>query len=247
MKYVGSKRRIAKSILPIILRYRRPGQCYVEPFVGGFNLIDKVGGWRIGNDSHHYLIELFKALQQGWIPPNMITEDMYKLIASDMDSFHPRLVGFVGFNCTFGAGWMGGYARSKGKDRNYAAEGRNKLLRQVESIRDVQLFNKSYDAFPIPKHSLIYCDPPYATTKIYGGVSKFESARFWEWATKQSKNGHDVFVSELNAPADWECIWTQPITINLDSRTPATKQYEKLFVYRDSDIAKKLSTDSVDN
>ena len=35
MKYQGSKRRIAKDILPIILRDRKNGQFYVEPFVGG--------------------------------------------------------------------------------------------------------------------------------------------------------------------------------------------------------------------
>lgn len=35
MKYVGSKNRIAKHILPIILRDRKPNQYYVEPFVGG--------------------------------------------------------------------------------------------------------------------------------------------------------------------------------------------------------------------
>lgn len=35
MKYMGSKNRIAKEILPIILRDRKPNQWYVEPFVGG--------------------------------------------------------------------------------------------------------------------------------------------------------------------------------------------------------------------
>lgn len=35
MKYLGSKARIAKEILPIILKDRKVGQYYVEPFVGG--------------------------------------------------------------------------------------------------------------------------------------------------------------------------------------------------------------------
>lgn len=38
---MGSKRRIAKDILPIILENRKENQFYVEPFVGGCNLIDK--------------------------------------------------------------------------------------------------------------------------------------------------------------------------------------------------------------
>lgn len=35
MVYMGSKRRIAKYILPIMLSYRKEGQTWVEPFVGG--------------------------------------------------------------------------------------------------------------------------------------------------------------------------------------------------------------------
>ena len=44
MKYMGSKNKIAKDILSIILKYRTPEQYYVEPFVGGCNTIDKVNG-----------------------------------------------------------------------------------------------------------------------------------------------------------------------------------------------------------
>ena len=38
MKYMGSKARIAKHILPMILKNRKEGQCYVEPFVGAANI-----------------------------------------------------------------------------------------------------------------------------------------------------------------------------------------------------------------
>lgn len=44
MKYMGSKRRVAKYILPIMLAERKPDQWWVEPFVGGGNMIDKVEG-----------------------------------------------------------------------------------------------------------------------------------------------------------------------------------------------------------
>ena len=42
MKYMGSKTRFAKHLLPIILKDRIKGQYYVEPFAGGMNMIDKV-------------------------------------------------------------------------------------------------------------------------------------------------------------------------------------------------------------
>jgi DNA adenine methylase len=41
MKYMGSKNRIAKYILPIMLK-ERGQRIWVEPFVGGANMIDKV-------------------------------------------------------------------------------------------------------------------------------------------------------------------------------------------------------------
>lgn len=63
MKYMGSKRRIAKHILPIILKDRKEEQWYVEPFVGGANIIDKVVGNRIGADCNGYLIALLKEMQ----------------------------------------------------------------------------------------------------------------------------------------------------------------------------------------
>ena len=46
MKYMGSKARFAKEMLPIILRDRTAEQWYIEPFAGGMNAICEVGGKR---------------------------------------------------------------------------------------------------------------------------------------------------------------------------------------------------------
>ena len=50
MRYTGNKSRIAKHILPIILNDRKPNQWFVEPFVGGANITDKVEGFRLASD-----------------------------------------------------------------------------------------------------------------------------------------------------------------------------------------------------
>ena len=50
MKYMGSKARVAKEILPIILKDRVQDQWYVELFAGGMNVICEVEGNRIAND-----------------------------------------------------------------------------------------------------------------------------------------------------------------------------------------------------
>ena len=60
---MGSKSKIAKSILYFILKNRVKDQVYVETFVGGCNVIDKVGGERIGCDNNKYLIAMYKYLQ----------------------------------------------------------------------------------------------------------------------------------------------------------------------------------------
>ncbi len=78
MKYMGSKARFAKHILPIVLEGRTEAQTYVEPFAGGMNMIDKVDGKRIANDIHTELIEMWKALVCGWQPPLTVTEDWRK-------------------------------------------------------------------------------------------------------------------------------------------------------------------------
>jgi DNA adenine methylase len=43
---MGSKNKIAKHILPIMSNYRTNEMTWVEPFVGGANMIDKVEGKR---------------------------------------------------------------------------------------------------------------------------------------------------------------------------------------------------------
>ncbi len=63
MKYVGSKNRIAKDILKIMLPYRKKDTYWVEPFVGGGNLIDKVDGYRIGSDKNKYVIEALSSIK----------------------------------------------------------------------------------------------------------------------------------------------------------------------------------------
>lgn len=61
MVYMGSKSRLAKYILPYIekgLKYFDNG-VYIEPFVGGANLICKVNAaYKFGLDNNKYLIAL---------------------------------------------------------------------------------------------------------------------------------------------------------------------------------------------
>ena len=79
MKYLGSKRRIAKDILPIILDGIREGDYFMDAFCGGCNLLDKVPDTfkRIANDKNEYLIAMWKRLQQGDRFMETISMDLY--------------------------------------------------------------------------------------------------------------------------------------------------------------------------
>ena len=228
MKYMGSKRRIAKEILPIILKDRKPDQWYVEPFCGGCNVIDKVKGLRIANDYNEYVSAMWNALiNEKWIPPESISEKEYKLIKNNKEKYPKELVGFCGVALTFGSTWFGTYARNK-RGTNYAMEGRSNLLKQIESLKGCIIENKNYLNLYIPEKSIIYCDPPYKG--VFGYKDDFNHDLFWNWCKEKTNEGHSVFISEYNAPKEFISIWEQKIKTNMNAKHNINS-IEKLFVY----------------
>lgn len=225
MQYMGSKNRIAKHLLPIMLEHKTDDMVWVEPFVGGANMIDKLDGYRIGNDSHPYLIALLKALQDGWIPPTEVSKELYYDIKFNEDNYDPEVVGFVGFLCSFGGKWWGGYAANK-KGDNYAERGSRVLTKQAKLFEGIDFRCGNYLDMDIPNNSLIYCDPPYEGTTAYKGG--FDHSVFWEWCRTKSKEGHTVFISEYNAPEDFECVKTIEHKTILDKNSQY-ERVEKLF------------------
>jgi len=227
MQYMGSKNRIAKHILPIMLSERKPNQWWVEPFVGGANMIDKVIGNRIGNDSHEYLIALLTALRDGYIPPTNITREMYYAIKLESHAYPRELVGFVGFLCSFGGKWWGGYAFNN-KGDNYAERGSRCLVKQAKNLNGIVFKSGSYLELELPEACLIYCDPPYANTCKYR--DHFNHDVFWEWCRTQAKSGHTVFISEYSAPNDFVCVKEIQHKTILDKNSNYPR-LEKLFRY----------------
>lgn len=233
MQYMGSKKRCAKGILPIILKNRKADQWYVEPFVGGFNMMDKVTGLRLASDSHPYLIALFQALQKGWQPPDFVSRDDYYAIKANPSDHPSELVGFVGFGCSFSGKWWGGYANHtyKGLPKNRTLEVKNGIMKQVKSLAGVDIRLSSYADLQMPSDDcVIYCDPPYEGTTGYktGG---FDHKAFWQWVRNQVSIGHQVFVSEYQAPQDFICVWQKEIICNVDEklRSAGSLKVEKLF------------------
>jgi len=237
MKYMGSKNRFAKEILPIILKDREPEQYYTELFAGGMNTIDKVTGNRIANDIHTELIEMWKALvYDGWLAPTEISRETYKMIKDKKQNYEPWLVGWTGFNCSYSGKYFGGYAgRTKtklGTIRDYQLEARKNTYKQVENLKGVVFVNDEYNKVKIPENSIIYCDPPYENTTKYS--NDFNHILFWDFVREKSKQGHKVYVSEYNAPKDFVCVWQKEAKSSLSANGVIGKSktsVEKLFVY----------------
>ena len=231
MKYMGSKRRIAKNILPVMLSEFEKNNCttWVEPFVGGANMLDKVPKHipRIGADIHEELVEFFKYLQTENPEIPFVGEDLYKHIQKNKTDYPKWLVGYVGFSLSFGGKWFGGYRRDKAGVRNYENESQQNVQAQQNVLADVKWVCSSYDSLDIPANSLIYCDPPYRDTTGY--KNKFSHDAFYVWCRNKKKEGHTVFVSEYWMPDDFTCVWEKEIVSSLTKDTGSKKGTERLF------------------
>jgi len=242
MKYMGSKNRIAKEILPIMLK-ERGQRTWVEPFVGGANMIDKVGGKRIGADLNKYLIIFWKALQNGWVPPEHTTIDEYYRIKENKDD-DPKMTLWAGICCSYGGKWFGGWINDYKENRrlkngrlpNHQTESRNGVLKQLPKIKDVDFVFASYEDLQIPQNSFIYCDPPYEGTTKY--KDDFDHPKFWQWCRDKVKEGHIVFVSEYNAPDDFECVKMVETNTQLGngSNSGNMLKMEKLFKFSPTNV-----------
>ena len=226
---MGSKNRIAKYILPIMLEHKTEDMTWVEPFVGGANMIDKVKGNRIGADINEYVISLLNQMSKPNYKAPKISEEKYNDIKNYQSQYPRYIVGYTGTQLSYGGKWFGGYRRDKEGRRNYCLEAQNNVNKQSKNIQGVKFIHSSYDELPLNSDNcLIYCDPPYNGTTSY--KDSFDHTRFWDWCREMSDRGHIVFVSEYNAPKDFKCVWEKEMVSNLTKDTGSKKAIEKLFI-----------------
>lgn len=227
---MGSKNRIAKHILPIMLAEanERKITTWVEPFVGGANLIDKVPNTftRIGGDLNPHTIQALVAIRDfANHLPTTVTEQEYKNLKAQPPS---PISSWIRFVCSVGGKFENGFARDK-TNRNYAQEAKRNALKQSPQIQNIQFVCAPYQAIS-PTNSIIYCDPPYQKTTGYK-TGKFNHEEFFDWCREMQKKGNLVYVSEYQAPEDFICVWQGEIKTNFASQrtTHTHSQIEKLF------------------
>lgn len=231
MKYMGSKNRIAKYIVPILEKAYFENECeiFIDACCGGCNLIDKINPNipRYANDYNEYLIEMYKAVCSGWLPNNNYTEEHYKYIRENKEH-NKILTAYFGFALSYGGKWFGGWCRDKDKKRNYVLEAYNNALKQFPKLKDIVFSNKSIIEIKPTKKALIYCDIPYRNTTKY--KNEFPYDYFYKWCKEMKEQGHNVFISEYEMPSEFIEVWSSnPITSSLTKETGSKKAIEKLF------------------
>lgn len=241
MKYMGSKNRIAKYIVPIIQEYIDKNEIknYLEPFVGGANVIDKVKCKRkYGFDNNKYLIALLKQAQDDTsVFPETINRVTYDYIRHNYQdcSFDDWFIGLIGFCASYNAKWFGSYANGVktkiGTVRNYTDEAIRNLVKQSPNLEGIKFKCRDFKTIDPSKVNgfVVYNDIPYRNSTKYS-KDEFDYEFFYDWCRKLSKN-NIVLTSEYWMPDNFECIWQKEIKCTLDNNSRSDK-VEKLFVWK---------------
>lgn len=229
-----------KHLLPILTEKMDENTRFIDLFGGGMNVVCEIPFKnKVAIDLNLYVIELWNELQKNGMKniPLTVSEKEYNDIKKsyiDNDGRYPYyIIGYVGTCASFGGSWFNGYARyNPNKNEDHIKEAYNGLKKQVENFKylDSTIFACcSYDQMPINENDVIYCDPPYASTKKY--ETDFNNRKFWEWARNASPQVKQLLVSEYEAPQDFKCIWQMEKKDSLGTRKgkPQNVKIEKLF------------------
>ncbi|HCU06694.1 MAG TPA: hypothetical protein DIC42_03820 [Holosporales bacterium] len=245
MKYTGSKARISKEITSVFNKIIKENNVinYIEPFVGGANVIENVVCEnKYGFDNNKYIIAFWNALLKGYEPPEFITREEWYNVKNNFANYPQEYVGLLGTCASYNGCWFtsyGGYSSTKtGKDRNYYYEAVINIKKQLPKLKNVKFAVRDYRYLKIEKMSncLIYCDPPYEQGKHrYKNSNEFNHEEYWEWIRKVSKS-NIVVCSEYTAPSDFNVIFEKQLAKTHPSQEKISPT-EKLFMYNKSSIS----------
>ena len=178
MVYMGSKSKYADHIVPILQKCIDENNIttYIECFCGGCNIIDKIKCEnRYAYDRSDTLIALLKTAQEDmskvlnngnrelWDKGKAYVKD--GIIPKDMSLAD---IGAMEFFASYSnGGFPRGYANNT-PTRNYFKEARNNLEKQAPNLKGIIFKCQNYWDLGSISNTVIYLDPPYQGTKIYG-------------------------------------------------------------------------------
>lgn len=189
MVYMGSKAKYAGYIVPILQNEidKTGATLYIEPFVGGANVIDKIRcERRIGYDRSETLIALLNQARDNF---DALSNDCNRKMWDEgkayvKDGVSPTTmsladIGAIEFFASFSCGgFPRGYA-IKNYEMAY-----NNMKAQAPNLKGIEFYQKNYWELDSDiSGAVIYCDPPYQGTKFYGYAKepKMDYEQFWNW------------------------------------------------------------------
>lgn len=243
MVYMGSKAKYADKIVPILQKAidTSGADTYIEPFVGGANIIDKIiCDKKCGYDRSDTLIALLSQARDDFsILPKEASREMWdEGKAYVKDKIPPTNlsladIGAVEFFASFS---NGGFPRGFVKNtatRNYYNEAYRNMEKQAPNLKGIVFKCQNYwELDKSTNGAVIYCDPPYQGTKQYGYANqgKMDYKQFWNWV-REISNHNIVFVSEQSAPEDFEVVWEADVK-RTSGKDNNFKAVERLFKMR---------------
>ena len=218
MRFIGGKARIAKDIAPLILKSNP--QVVTEPFCGALNVSVAMLKLNpdlkiLASDLHVDLIEMWKAAQDGWVPPKTLTKEEYEALKNSTQS---PLRTFAGYGCSFSGRWWGGYA-SDSSGRNYCGNAANSIEKIKPFLKNITFSSHPYQ--DSETGDVVYCDPPYANTTKPGQKLDFNSELFWNWVQNQKV---PVFVSEYSSPLPF--VWEKKVKTDMHTKNGQEERTE---------------------
>lgn len=235
MRYFGGKARIAKDLSKFVNENYLKGnnKTFVDLFCGSCNILQNIDKDRkiVANDNHKYLMDMWKELQKGWIPPTSCSEEYYLYIKNNQND-KSFLSGFIGFGCSFSGKWWGGYARCN-TNRNYCLNAHNSILKKIDKMKDVTFINKEYNDVNISDDSVVYCDIPYQNTTAYCGktTGEFSHDKFYQWV-QENKHNFTILISEYkeNVPNGYKIVWEKQSKQDVRSKDGNKKQTIEVLI-----------------
>ena len=235
--YQGGKLRLGRRIHEIINRIEtdlgKEQLTYMEPFCGMCGVLQHVAKYNtereiIASDINCHVIEMWKSLQNGWIPPNTFSREEFDELKTQTEA--SAIKGFTGSVACYGNVFMSFYRLhlvSTGRD--FIMEAKRSVLKVYENVKNSKFSYGSYeDASPDGK--VIYCDPPYIKNGFKTQLFReFDHETFWETMRTWSCESL-VFISERVAPSDFICVWAHDFKASINKKK-STCIREKLFIH----------------
>ena len=232
MKYMGSKARIAKEIMSIILKDRKLGQTYWEPFCGGLNtMYEPILSPTIMSDSNPFLIDMWRAIVYHKscspigteLPVNIskqeydVARTMYNTLIKNNDRCNivqSGKIGWIGFMASYNGRFFDGGYSGCSAGRDYVAETINNLIKQLPTIKLSSptfmwgSYNEVYKRIlrlELQGHwpqEMIIYCDPPYKNSKQYSGKSFDYDAFYQWCIDRHAEGHQVFISEYDMPTE---------------------------------------------